>query len=587
MSRSSIVRVMVLVLVAGSCLVAARVFDKQRVADASAGLAQPRAGVGVAAPGGAAAPVALPGQPLATACGPAWRTVSTPDPPGSVEMFRAIAPVTTSDIWAVGAAGGMRNSMAAHWNGTSWTTNSPPPVGFDAYLYGAAAAASNDVWAVGTYRDAASLTFHTLAQHWNGTAWSTVSTPNVGANHNYLNAVVAVSSSNVWAVGYTEDGPSITSLILHYNGTSWSIVSSPNPAASGNYLYGVAATSANDIWAVGYAYDASAMNVQTLTLRYNGSSWSTVPSPNIAPGAANLLLAVSAVSPTLAFAVGHANAPDGHHTLIMQWNGSAWSLATSPDSGGQLYAVAAESSGDVWAIGVDGKGDGLIEHYDGTTWTSIPRVGSLNDSAVLQGIFALPTGNLWLAGYSSINEGKTQKTLADRLCEIVLNDTGFGVAKTTVSMGETAVWTLGRNNAQSHSITDGYNMGLFDSGLRGAGTSYVFTFKGAGSFWAKDVASSASMKIDVPLTVTPKSGGVTTQFTVTWSSAPVAGYVWDVQILRPGSTQWESWKAGVSTTTAKFTPDAGTGQYKFRARMKNASSGKMSGFCPAQGIIVS
>src|SRR5437763_2573250 len=69
-------------------------------------------------------------------------------------------------------------------------------------------------------------------------AWSVVPSPNSGMMDNYLNGVVSISLSNVWAVGYSQPnlgGPSQT-LIEHWNGTSWSIVSSPSPGLDNNHL---------------------------------------------------------------------------------------------------------------------------------------------------------------------------------------------------------------------------------------------------------------------------------------------------------------------------------------------------------------
>lgn len=86
------------------------------------------------------------------------------------------------------------------------------------------------VWAVGNiygYRN------RTLAERWNGTAWSLVSTPNVNSNpkiYNVLQAVTAISSGNIWAVGYTGPGFGAgQTLIEHRNGSGWSVVSSPSP----------------------------------------------------------------------------------------------------------------------------------------------------------------------------------------------------------------------------------------------------------------------------------------------------------------------------------------------------------------------
>ncbi len=57
----------------------------------------------------------------------------------------------------------------------------------------------NDIWAVGF--SGSSTLPQTLVEHWNGSQWSIVPSPNVGTNLNSLNGVTVVSANNVWAVG--------------------------------------------------------------------------------------------------------------------------------------------------------------------------------------------------------------------------------------------------------------------------------------------------------------------------------------------------------------------------------------------------
>src|SRR5205085_12498998 len=93
-----------------------------------------------------------------------------------------------------------------------------------------------------------------LAELWHGTAWSVVASPNVGTGSNYLYGVAVVSANDVWAVGYYINGSfnaTDETLVEHWDGTSWSVVPSPNLDTNYYYLYGVAAVSANDVWAVG------------------------------------------------------------------------------------------------------------------------------------------------------------------------------------------------------------------------------------------------------------------------------------------------------------------------------------------------
>jgi hypothetical protein len=71
----------------------------------------------------------------------------------------------------------------------------------------------------------------------------------------------------------------VQTLVEHWNGTQWSVVSSPNPGTNYDSLEGVAAISASDVWAVGaYLYGA---DTQTLVEQWDGTQWSVVPSPNV------------------------------------------------------------------------------------------------------------------------------------------------------------------------------------------------------------------------------------------------------------------------------------------------------------------
>ena len=55
----------------------------------------------------------------------------------------------------------------------------------------------------------------TLTEHWNGTAWSVVASPNAGTI-NSLQSVAAVSANDVWAVGYRYNFTRRTSFIAEY-----------------------------------------------------------------------------------------------------------------------------------------------------------------------------------------------------------------------------------------------------------------------------------------------------------------------------------------------------------------------------------
>ena len=110
--------------------------------------------------------------------------------------------------------------------------------------------------------------------------WVAVSSPNPGTGLNVLTGVAAVSTSDVWAVGYYQSSSLYQTVTLHWDGSAWNVVPSPNVGSDSNYLNSVVAISANDVWAVGSYGDGTATS-ETLVLHWDGSSWSVVPSPSV------------------------------------------------------------------------------------------------------------------------------------------------------------------------------------------------------------------------------------------------------------------------------------------------------------------
>ena len=128
--------------------------------------------------------------------------------------------------------------------------------------------APHDVWAVGFSNPG-----NTLTEHWNGVSWSIIPSPSPGAPDTFdvLLGVAALTANNVWAVGYEQRGPATPTLIEHWNGVGWSVTSSPNahPNVDSNVLAAVGASAPNNVWAVGN-FESTTTNIQqTLTELFN------------------------------------------------------------------------------------------------------------------------------------------------------------------------------------------------------------------------------------------------------------------------------------------------------------------------------
>lgn len=253
--------------------------------------------------------------------GLSWQTAAVPA--GVSGVLRAISADSASDIWAVGDDG-RGHAIAFFFRGTSWSTTPLPDAGVDK-LAGVKAFGPNDAWAVGRRITTASPQTRTLILHWNGSAWSIVPSANPNPNTDSLRAVDGTSSSDLWAVGQqapsessTGVGPGTRTLTEHFSGSRWTAVTSPS-TGDDDTLGGVAAVSPTAISTVG-SFDDRTGSIpvsRTLAERFNGTSWSIVPSGNTST--TDTLLAGTARIPgtTSVWAVGFrltATGPD--HTLI-------------------------------------------------------------------------------------------------------------------------------------------------------------------------------------------------------------------------------------------------------------------------------
>jgi hypothetical protein len=446
-----------------------------------------------------------------------------------------------------------RGAEATHFDGTSWTR----VLGSVGDQFGDATLAPNDLWTGGSG----------VLQHFDGTNWNLTTITGV------INGVAVASSNDVWAVGTSPAGSGTTNpLIEHWDGTAWSVVPSVTKTMLGAHTAGLSAVAAiafDNAWAVGYAADASGTFTQLLE-HWDGVRWSVVPGP-VAGG---LLYGITAGAPDNIWAVGRALPGSGNQPLIEHWDGMSWSVVPGASAQGWLQGVAMVSSSDIWAVGLDDSvgATSLIEHWDGATWQVVPLA-----TRPFRGVTALPNGNVYGAA-SSLYE----------LCELRVLDSGTLPATATgVKIGSTVAWSIDSADAAGHSITDASGLGLFDSGVRAPGGSFTHAFDAAGSYPVVDNATGRQSTVQVAITGV-MSGDATTPlwFALTWATASAApGYAYDVQLKRPGTTTYTDLYPGTTDPSGNFVPDAGSGKYAFRARLRNTSTGASTGWSSTKTMI--
>ena len=358
--------------------------------------------------------------------------VSSPDDGTFAQRLTSVSCVSASNCVAVGSAGSFQVSttLAMAWNGTEWSTMSTPNNGSNELLSVSCVSASSCV-AVGGAGTPFSGT--TLAMVWNGSTWSAVSSPSPSpGSNNKLMSVSCTSASNCVAVGFSGMMNQETTLAMVWDGSAWSVVESPNPGTGfvGNKLNSVTCLSASSCVAVGSTSQGGLG--QTLVMSWDGSTWSVVSSPNSGQSG-NALNSVSCVSATNCVAAGKA----GSRELVMAWNGSAWSVVSSPNASGtndELRSVSCASASDCVAVGYTRTTpvSTLVMAWNGTAWSivSSPNVGTegdyLNSAACVSGTECVAVG------YSTFN-GYSTKTLVQSLTLYVPPTTTPTTATTTTT----------------------------------------------------------------------------------------------------------------------------------------------------------
>lgn len=283
--------------------------------------------------------------------GSTWSAVTSPNQGTSNNGLNGVSMISGGG-WAVGYSqpSGTYQPLALHWNGTAWSVNSPAPLTRDSLFVGVDTLADGTAWAVG-FQTAANGTRSTLIEHASGGTWTQAASPNVATStDNSLMAVSGTQATGLWAVGYWLSPTGLQPLVLRYDTTkpspTWVLVSGvPSVGTIDTVLTGVSVRTASDVWAVGYYNDGSAD--LPLALHWNGSSWTSSPVPGV-----GLLRKVSAVTASNVWAAGsYYNATlQRYQTLVVQFNGTAWSTVVSADSKNaddQVIGMAANPTGSM------------------------------------------------------------------------------------------------------------------------------------------------------------------------------------------------------------------------------------------------
>ena len=245
--------------------------------------------------------------------------------------------------------------------------------------------------------------------------WSIFPTPSpVAPPTGSLAAIACPTSAMCFSVG--GDSP----MAERSNGSVWTLVSLPKPAGSGiARLWGIACPTAASCFAVGFRQVGSAGGEKTLVEHWNGTAWSIQTSPNPV-GETNYLRSVSCPSPTSCFAIGGNQSGSTQQTLIEHFDGSTWAVQASANPAGttakNLRGIACPSTTSCFTVGsLDAASSSTPfgEHWDGAAWSLVTfPIPAGATRTKLNGV-RCPTA-LSCFAVGSAQSGSTQSTLIER-----------------------------------------------------------------------------------------------------------------------------------------------------------------------------
>ena len=345
-----------------------------------------------------------------------WAVQPAPRIGTNDNTFGAVAAVSKNDVWAVGnympdVAGTNQDatlSMAAHFDGKQWTSTPTPSPGPNFSTLFGVAAVPGKAWAVGVALDA-NFDAHSVIEAWDGAAWHLVPAPRLDTQRDTLFSATAVNDHDVWAAGIQQDRfGEFGTLIEHFDGTAWSVVKSPNPGVSGNQLFGIASDGA-DVYAVGQRDDATTDT--PLVLHWNGGSWNDIP----VPGASGSFLQGVSVRNGEVWAVGQTDdatrqaKPFAEHLSHGVWTAQTPTGLGTPFS--DVTGVAATGPDSAWMTGTAydaaaGKQIPLLAQHDAAGWHAVAAPDPGTGDTVFGGISAAG-GTVWAVGYAKTDAGRS------------------------------------------------------------------------------------------------------------------------------------------------------------------------------------
>ncbi|MEV6684090.1 hypothetical protein AB0N28_01905 [Streptomyces sp. NPDC051130] len=357
----------------------------------------------------AVVPAALIGSALpstasaAIAAAPRWEVYPVASWPGSSFTFERLDFAPGGAVMALGTDGyfpdgpfGPYQQDPLVWSrqGAQWPADAHRFADGTRPLGGLSVAGDNDAWAVGNRWDGSARRDVPTLLHWDGAAWTDRT---AGTADLYDPTQVSGAGSQVWLVGSRLN--STLPSVLRWDGSGWRSVGLPSALGAVTKLRAVEVAAANDVWVAGSTAAGATAPRSSLVMHWNGTAWTALPAPfGPAVGQVSTLL----VRGSECWAAGIA----ADRAAVAHWNGRAWSVSAPATTYYSEVTQLAAYGAEVWATGTNTP----LQRWNGTAWSSVtgPKTAPLTSAALA----TAPDGAIWLAACDKDASGKTSSFFA-------------------------------------------------------------------------------------------------------------------------------------------------------------------------------
>jgi len=358
--------------------------------------------------------------------GTSWSIQSAPNPSETSSFTeQGVSCASSSSCVIVGTylKGNTSVSFAESWNGSAWSAlPTQNPGAYATTLNDVSCSAAGACTAVGSYKEIKGQAPKPLAESWNGSAWSVMSVPSPAeATGNVtLRGISCTSGSACVAVGrFYLAGSLEKTLAESWDGTKWTLLTTVNPNAAINALNQVSCTAASACTAVGSGRPEvlSAEDETSIAERWNGGEWKTQATPSFETSEYRLE-GVSCASASTCLAVGRDQLRQ--KARIERWNGSEWT-AQFKLKGSQGYPADISCPTTTLCIAAGSLEGGGTKAWrfkeEGGEWTSTveaPPVPAGGSKAILRSVSCSSSSACTAVGYYYLESEKLYRPLVER-----------------------------------------------------------------------------------------------------------------------------------------------------------------------------